>query len=207
MKEIRPAVILTILFIICTGLLFPFTIYAAGQLLFPAQANGSFVKDGSGKIVGSALIGQPFSQSKYFHPRPSAAGSGYDSSGSSGTNLGPISSKLIAGIKDDPATPDTDESYSGINDLATAYREKNGVAAAIKLPADAVTHSGSGLDPDISPANALLQAPRVAQARNMNVEEVKRIIKNNTAEPFLGIFGEPHVHVLALNLELDKVSK
>ena len=207
MKELRPAIIMTSLFVLLTGLVFPFVIYAFGQVLFPVQANGSFAKDASGKIVGSAIIGQVFTDAKYFHSRPSAAGGGYDPAGSSGTNLGPISAKLIEGIKDDPSTPDADESFAGVNDLAKAYREENGLDAGAKLPADAVTRSSSGLDPDISPANALLQASRVASARKVSVEDVKQAIINNTGLPFAGIFGESHVNVLALNLELDRKSK
>ncbi len=204
MKELKPAIIVTILLTVFTGIIFPFVIYGIGQVAFPHQANGSFIKDDKGSVVGSAIIGQNFTAPKYFHSRPSAAGSGYDPTGSSGTNLGPISSKLIAGIKDDPATTDVDESYMGVNDLVQAYRAENGVPEDIKIPADAATRSGSGLDPEISPANALLQATRVAEARKLPIEEVMQLIQKNTQAPFIGLFGEKRVNVLALNMELDR---
>ena len=204
MKELKPAIIITILLTVFTGIIFPFVIYGIGQVAFPHQANGSFIKDDKGAVVGSAIIGQNFTAPQYFHSRPSAAGSGYDAAGSSGTNLGPISSKLIAGIKDDPATTDVDESYMGVNDLVQAYRAENGVPEDIKIPADAATRSGSGLDPEISPANALLQAARVAEARKLPIEEVKQLIQKSTQTPFIGLFGEKRVNVLALNMELDR---
>ena len=206
MKEIKIAIVMTLLFVVLTGLAFPLAMYAIGQVLFPDQANGSFRRDAAGKAIGSALIGQQFTAAKYFHPRPSAAGAGYDAAASSGTNLGPISAKLIDGIKDDPATPDTDESYSGVRDLASMFREENNLAPETRLPADAATRSSSGLDPEISPANALLQAARVARERGMETDDVIKIVRNNTASPFLGLFGEPRVNVLAVNLELDKRS-
>lgn len=205
MKELRTAISLTLLFVLLTGLVFPAFVWLGSQLIFPAQANGSFVTDKNGKIVGSLLIGQSFALPKYFHPRPSAAGSGYDGANSSGTNLGPISSKLIVGIKDDPSTPDVDESYSGVRGLAAAYREENGLAANTFLPADAVTRSGSGLDPEISPQNALLQSARVAAARGLSVKKVKAAIQQNTEQRFLAIWGEPRVNVLKLNMFLDSI--
>ncbi len=204
MNELKPAIIVTALFVLLTGVLFPVVIWGAAQLLFPDQANGSLVRDNSGRVVGSRLIGQPFTQAKYFHPRPSAAGSGYDGANSSGTNLGPVSSKLIEGIDDDKATADIDESFSGIKDLAAAYRAENGLSDEVSLPADAVTRSGSGLDPDISPANALLQLSRVARARGLAESEIKAIVEKQTKGRFLMIFGEPRVNVLELNLALDE---
>ena len=204
MNEFKPAIVLTGLFVLLTGAVFPVAMWGSAQLLFPDQANGSLIKDKSGKVVGSRLIGQPFAEAKYFHPRPSAAGSGYDGASSSGTNLGPVSSKLIDGIDDDKATTDVDESYSGIKDLAAAYRAENGLPAEAVLPADAVTRSGSGLDPDISPANALLQLSRVARARGLAESEVKAIVEKQTKGRFLMIFGEPRVNVLELNLALDE---
>jgi K+-transporting ATPase ATPase C chain len=174
-----------------------------GQLVFPFQANGSLLKDAKGNVVGSALIGQSFTKPEYFHPRPSAAGSGYDAANSSGTNLGPTSDKLINGLKDDPATKDVDESYPGFRDLAKAYREENGLAADAVIPADAATRSGSGLDPEISPGNAELQVARVAKARGLEATKVKELVAQNTAGRTLGLFGEPRVNVLKLNLALD----
>lgn len=204
MNEFKPAIMLTALFVLLTGALFPVAMWGAAQLLFPDQANGSLIKDKSGRIVGSRLIGQPFSEAKYFHPRPSAAGSGYDGASSSGTNLGPVSSKLVEGIDDDKATADVDESYPGIKDLAAAYRAENGLTAEVALPADAVTRSGSGLDPDISPANALLQLSRVAEARGLAESDVKAIVEKQIKGRFLMIFGEPRINVLELNLALDE---
>jgi K+-transporting ATPase ATPase C chain len=203
MKHLRPAIVLTAFFVLLTGLLFPGVIWALGQTLFPDRANGSLLRDTGGNIVGSKLIGQSFSKPEYFHPRPSAAGSGYDGANSGGTNLGPTSDKLINGIKDDPATKDLDETYLGFYDLARAYRAENGLAADALLPADAATRSGSGLDPDISIANAELQVARVAQARGWNTERVRQFLAQNQAEKLLGVFGEPRVNVLRLNLALD----
>lgn len=203
----RPAIVLTLVFVVLTGIVFPLTIFGVGQALFPYQANGSLIKDAKGNVVGSELLGQNFTKPEYFHPRPSAAGSGYDGANSSGTNLGPTSDKLINGIKDDPETKDADETYLGINDLAKAYRQENGLPADAKLPADAVTRSGSGLDPHISPENALLQADRVAKARNMGLETVRKLVEDNTEGRFIGIYGEPRVNVLRLNLALDAQNK
>jgi K+-transporting ATPase ATPase C chain len=199
----RPAIMLTLWFIVAMGLVFPAVIWGISLAVFPHQANGSLIKDANGNVIGSELIGQNFAKPEYFHPRPSAAGNGYDAANSSGTNLGPTSDKLINGIKDDPKTKDTDESYAGISDLAKAYREENGLAPDAQVPADAVTRSASGLDPDISPANAELQAARVARARALNVERVKQLIRENTSERFVGIYGEPRVNVLKLNRALD----
>lgn len=200
---IRPAIALTAFFVVLTGLVFPGAVWAIGNVVFSHQANGSLVRNAQGQVIGSTLIGQPFTKPEYFHPRPSAAGAGYDASNSSGTNLGPTSSKLINGIKDDPTTPDVDESYAGYGDLAKAYREENGLPSDALIPADAATRSASGLDPDISPANAQLQANRVAQARNLTRESVVRLIEDHTTVRLLGILGEPRVNVLELNLALD----
>jgi K+-transporting ATPase ATPase C chain len=134
---------------------------------------------------------------------PSAAGAGYDAANSSGTNLGPTSDKLINGVKDDPATKDVDETYLGFRDLAKAYREENGLAPDTEIPADAATRSASGLDPDISPANAELQVARVAKARGLGAERVRQIVSDNTSGRLLGLIGEPRVNVLQLNLALD----
>lgn len=204
MNDIKPAILMTVLFTILTGVVFPFFIYGVSQVLFHDQAQGSFVTDAKGTLVGSRLIGQNFTLPKYFHPRPSAAGSGYDAAGTSGTNLGPISAKLVQGIKDDPTTDYADETFNGFSDLAKAYREENQLSSDILLPSDAITRSGSGIDPEISPANALLQADRVSKARGIPIQKVKQLISEHTESRFLGIFGEPRVNVLMINLALDK---
>lgn len=201
LKQLRPAIMSVLAFTILTGLIFPAVITVLSQLAFPVQAKGSLVER-DGKIVGSSLIGQNFASAKYFHPRPSAAGSGYDAGASSGTNLGPTSSKLIKGIEDDPKTK-ADESFAGIPQLAAAYRKENNLASSTRLPADAVTRSASGLDPQISPANADLQVARVAKARGISVEKVRELVAQNTDARQLGVLGEPRVNVLQLNLALD----
>lgn len=205
MTHVRPAILLTLFFVVVTGFAFPLAVTAIARVAFPEQAGGSLVRDKSGKVIGSALLGQSFSKPEYFHPRPSAAGAGYDAANSSGTNLGPTSDKLVHGIDDDPATKDADESYSGIDDLARAYREENGLAAGAVLPADAVTRSASGLDPDISPANAELQVARVAKARGLSAERVRALVASKTSGRTLGIFGEPRINVLLLNIALDEL--
>lgn len=201
MKHLRPAIVLTGFFVLVTGLLFPSAIWAIGSLVFPDQAAGGLIRDASGSVVGSTLLGQPFSKPEYFHPRPSAAG--YDAANSSGTNLGPTSDKLVNGIKDDPSTKDVDETYLGFRDLARAYREENGLAPTARIPADAGTRSASGLDPDISPANAELQVARVARNRSLDPARVRALVRAHTNARPLGFIGEPRVNVLALNLALD----
>jgi K+-transporting ATPase ATPase C chain len=205
MKQLRPAILLTVFFVVVTGIAFPVVVWGIGRVAFPNQASGSLLRNARGNIVGSSLIGQPFTKPEYFHPRPSAAGAGYDAASSSGTNLGPTSDKLVNGIEDDPATKDVDETYLGFGDLAKAYRKENGLAADAMIPADAATRSASGLDPDISPANADLQVARVAQARGLRAERVRQVIARNTSERTLGLFGEPRVNVLLLNLALDEL--
>lgn len=202
-----PAIGLTLFFIVFTGLVFPYVIYGISQVIFPHQANGSLIKNAQGQVVGSEILGQNFTKPEYFHPRPSAAGSGYDAANSSGTNLGPTSDKLINGIPDDPATKDTDESYAGVKQLAEAYRTENGLPGDTVLPSDAVTRSASGLDPHISLANATLQADRVAKARGISKHEVMKLVQQNTDPRFVGIFGEDGVNVLKLNLALDATKK
>lgn len=205
MKYVRPAVLLTLFFVVLTGIAFPVSVWSIGTVVFPTQAHGSLIRNARGRVIGSELIGQLFTKPEYFHPRPSAAGAGYDAANSSGTNLGPTSNKLVHGIKDDPATKDVDESYLGFDELAKAYREENGLPAAAVIPADAATRSASGLDPDISPANALLQANRVAKARNLPVDKVRQLVAIHTASRTFGLFGEPRVNVLKLNLALSEL--
>jgi K+-transporting ATPase ATPase C chain len=205
MKHLRPAILLTVFFVVLTGLIFPGVVWAIGSALFPHEAGGSLIKDARGNVIGSELLGQSFSKPEYFHPRPSAAGAGYDAANSSGTNLGPTSDKLVNGIKDDAATPDADESYAGFKDLARAYRQLNGLSPDAVIPADAATRSASGLDPHISPANAELQAARVAKARGLGTERVLEIVRANTEGRTLGVLGDPRVNVLELNLALDRL--
>jgi len=205
MKHVRPAILLTLFFVIVTGVAFPVAVWAIGSVAFPSQAHGSLIRDANGKLVGSELIGQNFTKPEYFHPRPSAAGAGYDAANSSGTNLGPTSDKLVNGVKDDPNTKDVDESYPGFRSLAKAYRDENGLGENDVIPADAATRSASGLDPDISPANAYIQAARVAKARKVNLEQIRQVIEVNTSGRALFLFGEPRVNVLKLNLALDKL--
>ena len=189
LRQLRPALLSVLLFTALCGVLFPAVITAVSQAVFHRQANGSLVER-DGRIVGSELIGQGFSAPGYFHSRPSAAGAGYDGSASGGTNLGPTSEKLI----------------NGTRDLVVAYRRENGLAEDAAVPADAVTRSASGLDPHISPANAELQAARVARARGLPAETVRRLIRENTQGRQLGILGEPRVNVLKLNLALDRAA-
>ena len=208
MKQLRPAIVSVLVFTILTGLIFPFAVTALAKVVFPRQAAGSLIDDGKGGAIGSTLIGQNFTKPEYFHPRPSAAGSGYDPSSSSGTNLGPTSDKLINGIhkktadgKDDPGN------FDGVKDLADSYRKENGLDANAELPADAVTRSASGLDPHISPANAALQIARVAKARGIGEDRVRAVVEAHTEGRQLGLLGEPRVNVLELNLALDKEKK
>ena len=167
LRQLRPAILSVLVFTDAHRVRFPAVITAIAQALFPHQANGSLIEQ-DGRVVGSELIGQSFSAPGYFHPRPSAAGSGYDASASGGTNLGPTSDKLINGIhKKLPDGEDDPGNYDGIRDLAAAYRKENGLPDNAPVPADAVTRSASGLDPHISPANAALQVARVARARGL----------------------------------------
>lgn len=184
LSHLRPALVSMGLFTVLLGLAYPLAVTGVAQAAFPAQANGSLVRDASGRVIGSALIGQAFAKPEYFHGRPSAAGSGYDASGSSGSNMGPLNETLIARQKAD----------------AAALRSENPRAM---IPADAVTTSASGLDPDISPANARFQAPRVAKARGVPEREVTALIDGQVQSPLLGFIGQPRVNVLALNRALD----
>jgi len=188
LAEIRGAVLVTLVFaVVCCGL-YPLVVFGIAQVAFHDKANGSLIVDKNGTIRGSRLLGQGFTADKYFHPRPSAAGNGYDASNSSGSNLGPTSQKL----------------NDAINDRVAAYRAENGLKETDSIPADAVTTSGSGLDPHISVRNAELQAPRVAKARNVAVEKILELVRANTGLADLGILGEARVNVLELNLALDK---
>ena len=188
--EIKTAVIMTLIIgIICCGI-YPALVWGLAQGLFNDKANGSLIIRDS-KIAGSRLLAQGFSGNIYFHPRPSAAGSGYDAAGSGGSNLGPLSKKL----------------YDSLKQRADAYRRINGLAPNAAVPADAVTTSASGLDPHISTRNALIQAKRVAKARGLSEEIVRKLVEHNTRGRQLGVFGESRVNVLMLNLELDRQGK
>ncbi len=204
LEQLRPTLVSVPLLTLLTGVAFPFVLAALAWPLFPHQAGGSLiVQDG---VVGSELIGQEFTGPGYFHARPSAAGRGYDAAASGGTNLGPANPKLRDGAKDDPATREADESFAGMRELAKAYRDDNGLAQRTVVPVDAVTRSGSGLDPHISPANAALQVPRVARARRLGEAEVRRLVAEATRGPQFGLLGAPRVAVLRLNLALDRAA-
>jgi K+-transporting ATPase ATPase C chain len=171
---------LLVILVVCCGM-YPLAVYGLGQALFPWKANGSLIdKDGKPatpeNAVGSRLLGQAFTSARYFHLRPSAAGSGYDAANSSGTNLGPISDKFLNGVADDPNTKDVDESFAGVKQLVQTYREENGLAPDALVPADAVTRSGSGLDPHITARNARLQVARVAKERGLPEDRVRALI-------------------------------
>ena len=186
-KQIIPGLRITLALTVLTGLLYPGVVTGLSQVLFNRQANGSLiVKDG--RVIGSSLIGQNFTKPGYFHARPSSAGNdGYDASSSSGSNLGPTSQKLIDRVKADIAT----------------FRKENPDYDG-PIPADMLTASGSGLDPDISPASAHAQAARIAKARGVGLEQVNRLIDETTQAPSLGILGDPRVNVLRLNMALDQ---
>jgi K+-transporting ATPase ATPase C chain len=205
-RQLLPAVMMMVIFTVVTGLIYPLAVTAVAQLGFHDKANGSLVENADGDTVGSSLIGQSFTEPRYFHPRPSAAGDGYDPTLSSGSNLGPTNPTLLVGEKDDPATVDVDESFAGVEQRAAAYREENGLADGAPVPVDAVTASGSGLDPDISVANARLQASRVADERGLSVDRVLEIVDDHTDGRALGILGEKAVNVLELNLALDRMT-
>jgi K+-transporting ATPase ATPase C chain len=187
LAQARAAIVATLFFTLLLGVGYPLAVTGIGQLAFPVQAGGSLIRDAKGQVIGSALIAQNFTKPEYLHPRPSAAGSdGYDASGSSGSNFGPLNPDLAKRVA---------ESTKGL--------QGEGAGA---VPADAVTTSGSGLDPEISPANARRQAARVAAARGLPVGEVERAIAAHTTGPWLGVFGQPRVNVLRTNLALDAVA-
>ena len=185
--SLRPAIVLTILFAVLLGLLYPLAMTGIGQAIFPSQANGSLVRDGAGRVIGSTVVGQAFTADRFFQPPPSAAGKGYDGLASGGSNLGPAAKALV-----DRVTPDV------------AKRRAEGVTT---IPADLVTASGSGLDPDLSPAAALAQAPRVARARGLPIAQVRSLVDARTEHPLLGVVGQDRVDLLALNRALDRLGR
>jgi K+-transporting ATPase ATPase C chain len=196
-EQLRPLLLGFGLLTLLTGLVFPLVLAGVSLPFFSHQAEGSLI-DRKGSVVGAELIGQNFSGPQYFHPRPSAAGDGYDATASGGTNLGPANPKLRDGERG--ARP-----FAGVAELAEAYRRSNGLAPDAEVPIDAVTRSGSGLDPHISPANAALQLPRVARERRLSEKTVRALVAEFTEGPQFGFLGEPRVAVLPLNLVLDRL--
>lgn len=194
-RQLRPAIVSLVIMTVLLGLVYPLAITGAGKLAFPFQANGSLLKRPDGTVLGSTLIGQEFTAARYFHPRPSAtlstaatpAPQPYNAANSGASNLGPTNKVLIQTVAQ----------------RAAAYRKENHLAPKAPVPVDAVTASGSGLDPDISPANAALQAPRVAQARGLPLATVQALVARYTTGRTFGILGEPRVNVLLLNRALD----
>lgn len=187
--QLRPAIVLTLLLCLITGAVYPGIITGIAQLFFPRQANGSLITTPSGQVIGSALIGQRFARAGYFHPRPSAAGSGYDDTLSGGSNKGPTDLQLADTL------------------VAQAVDSAVKLDGAVRghVPADLVTRSGSGLDPDISPASAFLQVARVARARGLDTAVVGALVERHVEGRQLGFLGEPRVNVLRLNLALDSL--
>ena len=184
-SALRPAIVMTMLFAILLGIVYPLGMTGIGQAIFPSAANGSLVRDAGGRVIGSTVVGQAFTGERYFQTRPSAAGKGYDGLASSGSNLGPASQALVDRVRPD-----------------VAKRRGEGVTGGV--PADLVTASASGLDPDLSPAAALAQAPRVARVRGLPVERVRALVTERTETSLL---GDPHVNVLALNRALDAAAR
>ena len=238
-KELGPGFRLTLIFTIVTGLLYPAVMTGVSELILPRKSNGSLVTV-NGKVVGSSLIGQSFAKPEYFHPRPSAAGNGYDATASAGTNLGPTSAKLLHGTTKTDDKKNEVVDFEGINlrivhycvdnDIAyessvplDQFKDSHGdlddvklikafnddktplrFAAKVPIPQDAVTASASGLDPHISPANAEIQAARVAKARTVSADQVMQLIAQVTERADWGFLGEPRVNVLMLNIALDQ---
>lgn len=188
-RQLRPAMLMVVVFTILTGVIYPLVVTALSQVAFNHEANGSLIESND-VVVGSELIGQTFTAPEYFHSRPSAAGDGYDGAASSGSNLGPLNPDLLAAVEE----------------RAAAYREQNGLAADALVPVDAVTASGSGLDPHISVANARMQAARVAGVRGIDIDAVNDLVDDHTADRAFGVLGEPAVNVVLLNLGLDEVA-
>jgi K+-transporting ATPase ATPase C chain len=199
LKQLRPAILMIVVMTIITGLAYPLAMTGIAQILFPYQANGSLIER-NGKVIGSALIGENFTSDKYFHGRPSATTEPdpkdptktipvpYAADNSSGSNLGPTSKALVDRVKGD----------------AAKLAKEN---PSTPIPVDLVTTSASGLDPDITPAAALFQAPRVAKARNLPLDDVRSLVAAHTTGRLFGLIGEPHVNVLELNLALDAMNK
>ncbi|MGT2512856.1 potassium-transporting ATPase subunit KdpC [Sphingomonas panni] len=183
-SALRPAIVMTLLFAALLGLGYPLAMTGIGQALFPVQANGSLVRDTTGRVIGSSVVGQAFTADRYFQTRPSAAGKGYDGLASSGSNLGPTSKALIERVSGDVSK----QRAEGVNG---------------PLPADLVTASGSGLDPDLSPAAASVQAPRIARVRGVSVDAVRKLVEGQTET---SVLGDPTVNILALNRALDKLA-
>jgi potassium-transporting ATPase KdpC subunit len=190
LTELKTSLLLTLVLAVLLCGVYPLAVWAGAQTLFADKANGSLVTDKDGTVRGSLLLAQNFSSDKYFQPRPSAAGTGYDATSSSGTNFGPTSQKLSDNIKA----------------AVIAYRTTNGLPADAVVPADAVTSSGSGLDPHISLANASLQIARVSRARNLTPAQVQSLVAQASQERDWGILGEPTVNVLQLNRSLDQLA-
>lgn len=199
---IGPALRLTVVLTVLTGIIYPLLVTMLAQIMFPYQANGS-LKTVNSTVVGSELISQAFTAPGYFHPRPSAAGNGYDAANSGGANLGPITDKMLHGVVD-KANPKNN--FDGIAQLADAVRKENNLPPDAVIPVDAVTRSASGLDPDISLAYAELQVPRVARQRGLREDQVRSIVGQATSGRQFGILGEPRVNVLLANMELDKAA-
>jgi K+-transporting ATPase ATPase C chain len=185
-RQLAPALVIFIALTLLTGIAYPLVVTGVAQLAFPGRADGSLIER-NGEIVGSRLIGQEFASARYFHPRPSAAGEGYDAMASSASNLGPTNEDLIGAVHERRAT----------------YRRENDLRAGQRVPIDALTTSGSGLDPDITVANARLQAARVARARGLDLNDVLTLVEEHMDGRSLGFLGEPRVNVLELNLALD----
>jgi potassium-transporting ATPase KdpC subunit len=238
LNALRPGFLMMAVMTLLTGLVYPAVVTVLSQAMFPDQANGSLIS-ANGRIVGSRLIGQAFAKPEYFHPRPSAAGNGYDPTSSAGSNLGPASARLLNGAIDTDDNGNERVGYDGLKVRLVHYCVDNGIPYDVSrpldtfvdaqgrlddvklikafadgkhplvftpkraIPADAITASASGLDPHISPANAAHQAARVAEARGVPVDQVQRLAAEHTAGRSLGLFGEPHVNVLELNLALD----